>query len=352
MMEEILTKTYFGNTVQDWFLALVLILGAVILGRALYWVLKRSLGRLTSRTESRLDDIIVDMIEEPITFILTLVGINYGIKVLTLPEAMQGWVGGAFRFLIILTIAWLLARLFDAVQREYLVPWAAKTETDFDDQLLPIISKSTKVLIWVLGVIIALDNVGYDVGALLAGLGIGGLALAMAAKDTVSNVFGGFTIFADKPFTLNDRVVVRGYDGFVREVGLRSTRLETLEGRIVTIPNSAFSDSPVENISLEPSRKVILKLGLTYDTTPDQMNQAISLLKEIGAANPSLEEKLITGFTGFLDFSLEITFIYYIKAGSDIVGTQSQVNFAILEAFNKHGLEFAFPTQTIYTQNQ
>lgn len=108
----------------------------------------------------------------------------------------------------------------------------------------------------------------------------------------------------------------------------------------------------MENISLEPSRKVILKLGLTYDTTPDQMNQAISLLKEIGAANPSLEEKLITGFTGFLDFSLEITFIYYIKAGSDIVGTQSQVNFAILEAFNKHGLEFAFPTQTIYTQNQ
>ena len=128
-------------------------------------------------------------------------------------------------------------------------------------------------------VILAIQNAGYDVGALLAGLGIGGLALAMAAKDTVANIFGGFTILTDKPFTINDRIQVSGFDGWIREVGLRSSRLETLAGRIVTIPNSIFSDTPVENISAEPSRKVAVNLGLTYDTTPDQMEEAMNILK-------------------------------------------------------------------------
>lgn len=106
--------------------------------------------------------------------------------------------------------------------------------------------------------IVALNNAGYDVGALIAGLGIGGLALAMAARDTVSNVFGGFTIFTDRPFTLNDRIKVSGFDGTVDEIGIRSTRLRTLAGTLVTIPNSTFSESAVENVSAEPSRKVVM----------------------------------------------------------------------------------------------
>jgi MscS family membrane protein len=350
MTEGFLGQTYYGNTVLGWLIALAIIVGALIVGKAVYWIFGNVVKQFTKKTKTKLDDIIIDMIEEPIVFIITLAGVWYGLKTLELPELVHTWMGNVLHFLIILTIAWLISRLLDAFYREYLVPVAAKTETDLDDQLLPIVRKGTKLAIWAIAIIVALNNAGYEVGALIAGLGIGGLALAMAAKDTVSNIFGGFTIFTDRPFTINDRVKIAGYDGFIREIGVRSTRLETLEGRTVTIPNSKFSDTPVENVSLEPSRKVSVNLGLTYDTTPEKMKQAMEILKEIAANHESLEEKVLLSFNAFGDFAMNILFIYYIKSGADILAAQSDINMAVLERFNEAGLEFAFPTQTLYTK--
>ncbi len=193
----------------------------------------------------------------------------------------------------------MVTRVLDAVYREYLVPIAEKSENDLDDQLMPILQKGTKLAVWSIGIIVALNNAGYDVGALIAGLGIGGLALAMVAKDTASNVFGGFTIFSDRPFKLHDRVKVAGFDGTVIDIGVRSTRLNTLEDRVVTIPNSTFADSAVENVSLEPSRKVVLNLGLVYDTTPEQMRRAMTILKDLAAANEAAEENVSMVSTRF-----------------------------------------------------
>lgn len=133
------------------------------------------------------------------------------------------------------------------------------------------------------------------------------------------------------------------------EIGIRSTKIRTLDGTLVTLPNSTFSDSAVENVSAEPSRKVVLNLGLTYDTTPEQMQRAIAILREIAAANGSLEEKVVCGFNAFGDFAMNILLIYYIRSGEDIVGVQSAMNLEILSRFNAEGLEFAFPTQTLYT---
>jgi MscS family membrane protein len=212
------------------------------------------------------------------------------------------------------------------------------------------VRKTLKGLIWTIGVIVALDNVGFDVATVLAGLGIGGLALAMAAKDTISNMFGGVMIFTDKPFKIKDRVKIGGFDGVIEEIGIRSTRLRTLAGTQVTIPNAKFTDGMVENVSREPNRKIVLNLGLTYDTKPDQMELAMKLLKEINENNPRTEEKVLISFNSFGDFSLGILYIYYIRKGEDILGVQTEVNMEILRKFNENGLEFAFPTQTIYAQ--
>ena len=196
----------------------------------------------------------------------------------------------------------------------------------------------------------SLKHAGYDVGALLAGLGIGGVALAMAAKDTIANMFGGFTILADRPFRLNDRIKVVGYDGNVKEIGLRSTRLQTLEGRTVTIPNSKFSETPVENISWEPSRKITVELGLVCSTTPQQMEEALAILRDIAKQNiDKVEEKIILYFSAFAPSSLNITFIYYIRKSADIIETQNIMNMTILRKFNDANLSLAYPTQTIYT---
>jgi len=351
MFSDFLARTYYGNTVLQWLIALAIIVASVLVAKAAYWSFGNLARRLTRRTKTRLDNILVDTIEEPVVMALAVLGFWYGLGTLTLPEGLASWIDKVLQVVIVLSIGWLVARLLDALMREYVAPLAAKSGTDLDDQLMPILRKGTKLVVWAMTIIIALNNAGYDVAALLAGLGIGGLALAMAAKDTVSNVFGGFTIFTDQPFVLNERVRVAGFDGMIREIGVRSTRLETLDGTIVTIPNSRFADTPVENVSREPSRKVLVKLGLIYDTTPDQMERAMGILKEIAAANPGLEEKVIVGFTEFGDFSMNLLFIYYIKKEADIVGAQTEVNMEILRRFNEAGLEFAFPTQTLYTKS-
>ena len=351
-MQEVLTQTYYGNTLQSWLIALSIIVLSAVLGRVIYWVFSKFVRLFTSKTKTNLDDIVVDMVEEPAVFVVVVMGVWFAPKSLTLPETMTTIIANSYQVVIALLVGWLLSRLFDALYREYMIPLAEKTENDLDDQLMPIISKGVKMIIWVMAIIIGLNNAGYDVAALIAGLGIGGLALAMAAKDTVSNIFGGFTIFADQPFKINDRIKIAGYDGVVTEIGVRSTRLKTLEGRIVTMPNSKFADAPVENISWEPSRKVKLTLGLTYDTTPEKMQLAMDLLSQISVANQQTEEKVTIGFTEFGDFSMNILFIYYICKGEDIMNTQTAINMEILKKFNEAGLEFAFPTQTIYNVAQ
>jgi len=348
MEMELLQETYYSNTLLAWLTSLGIILLSIMLGKVVYWIFSRVVRAFTSRTQSRLDDIIVDMIEEPVVFTIIVTGIWFGLTILVLPEMAASAISHSYSIILALLIGWMAVRLFDAVYQEYLIPWTASTENDLDDQLMPILHKGVKMTIWVLAVIIGLNNAGYNVGALIAGLGIGGLALAMAAKDTVSNVFGGVTIFTDKPFRLKDRIVVSGYDGTVEEIGVRSTRLKTLAGRMVTIPNAKFADAPVENISVEPSRKIVLDLGMTYDTTPDQMQDAMDSLKAIADTNDSTEEKTVIAFNGFGDFALNIMFVYYIRKGADIAGTQTQMNMAILRQFNEKGLEFAFPTQTLY----
>ena len=350
-MQQILTQSYYGNTLQSWFIALAIIVLSVMLGKVIYWVFAKFIRIFTAKTKTRMDDIVVDMVEEPAVFMVVVVGIWFALKSLTLPETVTLIISSAYQVIVALLIGWLLTRLFDALYKEYMIPLAERTENDLDDQLMPILSKGVKMIIWVMAIIIGLNNAGYDVAALIAGLGIGGLAMAMAAKDTVSNIFGGFTIFADQPFRINDRIKIAGYDGKVIEIGVRSTRLQTLEGRIVTIPNAKFADAPVENVSWEPSRKVKLNLGLTYDTTPEKMQQAMDILQQINAENDHTEDNPTIAFNAFGDFAMNIMFIYYIKKGEAIAGTQSEMNMEILRRFNEAGLEFAFPTQTLYNIN-
>ena len=342
-------KTFYGNTVGQWGLTMVIIIGTLVVGKLLYWFTTNIVRRITDKTETKLDDILIDMIEEPLVIALTVVGVWYGLYRLTLPEFLTRWFTQGMEFLIVVCITWLIARLLDALYREYLVPLAERTETDLDDQLLPVLRKGTRLAVWSIGLIVALNNAGYNVGALLAGLGIGGLALAMAAKETVANIFGGVTIFTDRPFMLHDRIKVLGYDGVIKDIGLRSTRLETRAGRIVTIPNMIFTDRPVENVSLEPSRRIDLNLGLIYDTPPHKMREAIEILSKIIEENPHLEDHRKISFNTFGDFAMNIYLRYFIKKGEDNWDVQSEVCLSVLERFTEASLEMAFPTQTLYT---
>ena len=345
MLEEV----FYGNTLLQWSIALGIVAGSVVVGRILYWLFKNIVKKLSSATATKFDDILIDTIAEPLTFVVTLVGFYWAISTLALPLNLGVWFSKGFYFLIFITVAWLVARLFDVLVQEYIAPKVASSGSDLGDQLIPILRKSIKLAIWVVAIIFGFDNAGYDVGAVIAGLGIGGLAFAMAAKDTIANLFGGFTIFTDKPFMINDRIVVTGVDGTVKEIGVRSTRLQTSAGRTVIIPNATLADSVIENISSEPSRKISLNLGLTYDMSSKQLQQAMDLLKSIAAEHSdSIETNSLISFNSFGDFSLNIFFAYYIRSGADILDTQTSMNLAISKEFSEAGLEFAFPSQTVY----
>ena len=353
---EFLEKIYYHNTVLQWAIALGIILGGVIFAKILYWFTSTIIKKITAKTKTKLDDLLVDKLEKPIIFIVIIAAYYWAISYLNFPTDAVGKTNGLenllFKlstFALVINITWMISRILDAVVEEYVVPIAEKSESDFDDQVLPILRKGIRAIIWIMGIIIGMDNLGIDITAMIAGLGIGGLALALAAQDMVKNIFGGIMIFLDKPFKIGERIQIDGFDGTVEEVGLRSTRVRTLEGRLLIINNSTFSDNTVINVTAEHTRKVVLNLGMTYDTTPEKMQRSMDIIKEIVVAHPGMDENDTSiGFNAFGDFALGILLVYRINKDADILQTQTDINLEILKRFNAEGLEFAFPTQTIF----
>lgn len=347
-----LEQLFYGNTLYSWMISLIIILGALVLNKIIVLLNKYLIKKITSKTNNRLDDILFQMLEAPVLLGIALFAIWIAAKRLDLGVAVEDQIAKAYKILTVVNITWFAARLVNALIEEYWVPKAdAITTKRLDTHLISIIRRTILTVIWALGIVMALNNVGVNVGALLGTLGIGGLAFALAAQDTIKNIFGGITIFTDRPFRIGDRVKVDKYDGFIESIGIRSTRLRTLEKRLVTIPNFKMVDAPVENVSEEPMRRVLIKLSLRYDTTPEKMNEAIDILRDIPQRVKFVDNKDLTvSFDDFGNSSLSITFVYFILRNADVMETQSQVNLEILRAFNEAGLIFAFPTQTVYVE--
>ena len=347
-MKDFLAQQFYGNSIQNWLISCAIILGSIVIGKVMYWIIGRYVKAITAKTKSGLDDLLVDKLEEPAVYGLVILGFYWGFQRLTFGDGVDNFFGHLFIIIFTLNITWLVVRTLDAMVEEYIMPVVSRSDTDLDDQLMPIIRRSIKVLLWSMGLIIGLNNAGFDVAALIAGLGIGGLALALAAQDTVKNIFGGIMIFADKPFKMKDRININGMDGIVEDIGVRSTRLRTLDGRLITIPNAQFSDNAVENISAEPARKVTVNLGLTYDTTPAQMDEAIRILYDIVSKCQKTNNDHSVTFNAWNPSSLGILLIYFIPNPDDILSAQTEINMEILRQFKTAGLEFAYPTQTVY----
>jgi MscS family membrane protein len=321
--------------------------------KIVYWVLSNILRKLTAKTKTNLDDVLIDKLEKPIRYSILIIGYWIAIHYIYIEnEGVMNFLEAVASIAAVLTLTSITSRVFDALVTEVVQPMVEKTEGGADNYILPIISKAVKGIIWTFGIIIGLDNIGFDITAMIAGLGIGGLALALAAQDSVKNIFAGIMIFLDKPFKIKDRIQIEGFDGVVEEVGLRSTRIRTLDGRIVTIPNSTFTDNSVVNVTSQPALKIVLNLGLTYDTDEAGMQKGVDILRQIVADNSEiLEEDCSAGFKDFGDFSLGILFIYYVKPEAHWLDSQNTISKEVLARFTAAGLDFAFPTQTLLNKS-
>ncbi len=345
-----LDEIFLGNTVQDWGIAIGIILGSFVATKIIYWIIANVVKGLTKKTKTNLDDVLIETLEKPIIYSILIWGYWIAIHYVDLSSSprLLFFLQGLANISIILTLTSIVSRVFDALVTEIVQPYVEKTDGGADNYMLPIIRKVTKSIIWAFGIIVGLDNIGFDITAMIAGLGIGGLALALAAQDSVKNIFAGVMIFLDKPFKIKDRIQIEGYDGVVEEVGLRSTRVRTLDGRIVTIPNSTFTDNSVVNVTSQPALKITLNLGLTYDTSEVDMQKGVDILRDIVADHTDiLEPDCAVGFKDFGDFSLGILFLYYIKPDAHWLDSQNTISKEVLKRFNEAGLDFAFPTQTL-----
>ncbi len=345
---EYLNKEFFGNSIQHWIIAFLVLIGSFLLVKILYWIFSTVFKNLTSKTKTNLDDVLVKNLQKPLINLVVIGAYYFSVSYLHFDKNIEIILVNIAYLLFTITLTSIVSKIIDALISEVIFPISKKYETSFDSHLIPVIQKAVRAIIWSLGIVIGLDNIGFDITAMIAGLGIGGLALALAAQDSVKNIFAGIMIFLDKPFKINDRIKIDGNDGTVEEVGLRSTRIRTLEGRIVTIPNCTFTDNSVINVTSQPALKVKINLGLTYDTNEEQMQKAIDILQDIVKGQDAITNDYSAGFNGFGDFSLNILFMYYVKPESHWLNTQTLVNKEVLRRFNEEGLEFAFPTQTIF----
>lgn len=349
-----LEQTFYRNTLHDWLISIIIIAAAVLLNKGIVLLNKYVIQKITSKTKNKLDDILFKMLESPVLFGITLVSIWIAAKRLDLGLPVEAMIAKSFRVLTVLDITWFVARLVKALIEEYLAPKAEQIDYKrLDVHLMSIIRRTVLAVIWAIGIVMALGNVGVNVATLVGGLGLGGLAFALAAQDTIKNIFGGFTIFTDRPFRIGDQIKVDGFNGFVEEIGIRSTRIRTLEKRMVTIPNYKIVEASVENISKEPMHLVSMKLRLNYNTTPSKMNEAMLLLKNIPRRYENVDPNAISvAFTEFTEYAMILSFSYFIHKQGDILSISTLVNSEILRAFNEASLQFAFPTQSIYLKKE
>jgi len=237
----------------------------------------------------------------------------------------------------------------------------AKTDSSLDDQLLPLIRKTLRIFLVAVGVMFVVDSVfGQNVGALLAGLGIAGLAVSLAARPSIENLFGSITILFDRPLKIGERIVYGGYDGTLEQIGFRSTKVRTLTGHLVTIPNAKIVSDAVENVGRRPSIRRIMNVTITYDTPREKIEQAVGILRDVLEEEDLREpiHQVIDGnefpprvyFNDYNPDSLNIILIYWYAPPAywDYLDHAQRLNLRIFEEFEKAGIEFAFPTQTLY----
>ena len=319
-------------------------------------ILENFLGNMTKSLQDREEKVRLHMIikaaHRPLHLLLAAITIYIVGSVLNLPGTLDHFITVAVNALVVAVIVLFVYRLLDIIEYE-LKKFVQRDDNQFDQNLVQMVRIVTRVLVIVLGVIYLLQAItGKPMNTLLAGLGIGGLAVALAAQDTLKNLFGSFMIMMDKPFIVGDWVKVDGVEGNVEEIGFRSTRVRTFPGHLVSIPNERMASVNIDNVQRRPGIRRRTSITVTYDTPPDKVQRAVDIIKDILANSEEIHPNypVRVFFDKFNDTSLNILVTYWYKRNDywESTAFNEKVNFMILRAFEAEGIEFAFPTTTTY----
>jgi small-conductance mechanosensitive channel len=345
-----LELTIFNNTVRDYTLAVFNLIALVIALMLSKRLLVRHLGKLAARTSNDLDDFMVSLLAQvgPPVFIVT------SLYFVTLPLHLEDQVRTVIRYALVIVVTIRAVLILQQVVKYSISKTYRRARPD-DAAADTVIKNLTNVVrwaIWALGVVFVLDNLGINISALVAGLGIGGIAVALAAQAVLGDLFSALSIFVDKPFEVGDFIIVDGMMGTVEYVGLKTTRIRSLSGEQLILSNSDLTKSRIKNYKRMETRRIAFKVGVVYQTSLEQTKKIPVLIKNIFQKINGVKLDRVH-FESFGDFSLNYEIVYFVLSADYNVymDKQQEINFAIKEVFEGERIEFAYPTQTVLVQS-
>ncbi len=333
-----------GNTIKEYIYALIIFLGALLVFKIVQLVLFKYFRKLAQKTKTEIDDVFLEILQKIKPPFYFYVALYFALKTLKI----NLWLN---RILSAVLMVWVTYQVIVAIQiliNRVIKKRVAKDATS--EAILGLMGKILKGIIWGVGLIFVLSNLGINVTSLLAGLGVGGIAIAFALQNILEDLFSSFAIFFDKPFRVGDFIVVgRNYKGTVEKIGIKTTRLRSLQGEELVISNKELTSAKIQNFGKVEERRVSIKIGVTYETPLEKLRIIPKLIEEIikNTENVRFDR---TFFVSYGDFALIFEIVYFVQSSDYLVHLKSQqeILLKLKEEFEKQGIEFAYPTQTLY----
>jgi len=341
-MDTIWHTIFFGNPLKDWAIALGSVLFFCIVARIMQKIVLKKVQQLATKTDSSLDDFIVRLIQRSVTPMLYAFAVYIGLQYLVLPAQVNKVLYIAVLVISVFFIVNIISSIFSYFFRQF----ESKGEQVKQARGILLI---VKIVLWIIGIIFLIDNLGYDITTIIAGLGIGGIAIALAAQAILGDLFSYLVIFFDKPFETSDFIVIGDKSGIVEYIGIKTTRLRTLSGEQLIVSNTDLTNSRVQNFKRMEKRRVVLSIGVTYETKADIIERIPEIIRELVESYKEVSFDR-AHFSAFGDFSLNFEIVYYILSADYLVfmNSQQSINLSILERFEQEGIDFAYPTQKLF----
>lgn len=345
-MQNFLQQSYFGNTILNYIIAIGIFILGIIMIRIFKVVILKRLKRWAEATKTTLDDLLIKAIQKTVIPLLYLGAFYLAVEYLKVEPNTMNIIS---KIAVILFTFFILRAISSVIRFSLNIYIRRKSSGESREKELRGITTIIGFIIWTVGLVFLLDNLGFKVSAVITGLGIGGIAVALAAQAILGDLFAYFVIFFDRPFEIGDFISVGDKLGSVEYIGLKTTRVRSLSGEQLIFSNKDLTDSRLHNYKRMEKRRVNFQLGITYQATLEQLKEIPGLVKKI-IENQSDVTFDRGHFSKFGDFNLIFEFIYYVLSPdfNKYMDTQQAINLGIRDVFEQRGIEFAYPTQTLY----
>lgn len=336
-----------NNLASEIAITIAVFIASLVILRVLQWLMLRYLGRLAKKTKTELDDTAVALVKSFKPPFYVFLSFYIAIHYLNLSQFV-------WKIIDFVLVVWLVYQAIYALQIliDYGLKLTGKKHKDQSTQAaFRLLGRILKWSLWFVGILFVLSNLGVNISSVLAGLGIGGIAVALALQNILGDLFSSFAIFFDKPFEIGDFIIVGDKMGTVERIGIKTTRLRSLGGEELVMPNTALTASQIQNYKRMQERRIVFHIGVTYDTPQEKMKKGVEIIKDAIAKTPQTRLDRVN-FATFDDSALTYEAVYYVLTGdyNIYMNVQEAINLNIKEKFEKEGIDFAFPTRTVFVK--